>query len=658
MSQALEKKILEQKFLLGSLLLAGLSVATEIPAWISFFSLTMLLWRYLFETKQVPKIPVRLTPFLGGTIFLIVFLQYNSVFGQEESIAILQGLIAILVLNYETERDHLLLVLLGFMTVVLKSVFTLDFIWLFPAALAFFGFWLTLFTNNKINKFKFLFKIFIRSIPALAILFILFPRLVVFQTKHVFSHAARSGFSDTLSPGSISQLILSDQMVFRAEFLSPDTLSQQDLYWRGAVLKKSDGLAWYRGSLQPFQPKNIEKPEISLKYKIILEPIDTLNLFVLDSPLKIYNYSQPLYRWSTMTFSLSEGRDESVQYQAESTFDDSAEDLTDSPLQLDYIQVPPLPPRTQRFINQIAEKNNTPVLRLKALERFFRETGFVYTLNPDRNHNNLDDFLFLKKNGFCEHYAAAFATLARALGIPARVVVGYQGGTYNSIGSFWRVTQKDAHAWDEVGLNGRWVRVDPTAYVSPLRVSLGAEEFFSLTPEDQQQAFFVRDHSSWAFFKSLWSDVEFFFENLNYEWTNLLLNYDLQAQAEVFRRVRGSWFYILFSLLFLSYVIRGMRKKRAAIGQHEFNSLMLWLRNECAALSVTTDANLAPGEWLRQLGRTHPQGRELIEDFLADYDRLVYAEKDANYSARHWKQKWRELFRQNKKHNFAARQKS
>ena len=120
-------------------------------------------------------------------------------------------------------------------------------------------------------------------------------------------------------------------------------------------------------------------------------------------------------------------------------------------------------------------KNDDAIIRA-ALSWFHEE--FFYTLSaPLLDRDSVDDFLFNTKSGFCEHYASAFTFLMRAAGIPARVVTGYQGGYYNSVGDYWVVRQSDAHAWSEVWLQGRgWVRIDPTAAVSPQRVELGSRE--------------------------------------------------------------------------------------------------------------------------------------------------------------------------------------
>ncbi|HZW50237.1 MAG TPA: transglutaminase domain-containing protein, partial [Rudaea sp.] len=126
----------------------------------------------------------------------------------------------------------------------------------------------------------------------------------------------------------------------------------------------------------------------------------------------------------------------------------------------------------QRWRDQF--HGNANLVIRSALDLFHNE--FSYTLNaPLLGRNSVDDFLFDTKRGFCEHFASSFTFLMRAAGVPARVVTGYQGGYFNKLGNYWVVRQSDAHAWSEVWLEGRgWVRVDPTAAVSPQRVQVGA----------------------------------------------------------------------------------------------------------------------------------------------------------------------------------------
>src|SRR6185503_20177467 len=112
---------------------------------------------------------------------------------------------------------------------------------------------------------------------------------------------------------------------------------------------------------------------------------------------------------------------------------------------------------------------------MQAVLTRFNTDGFSYTLSPPLlGEHAVDEFLFKTRSGFCEHYSSAFAVLMRAAGIPARVVTGYLGGELNPIGDYLIVRQADAHAWNEIWLpDAGWVRVDPTAAVSPARIERG-----------------------------------------------------------------------------------------------------------------------------------------------------------------------------------------
>ena len=107
---------------------------------------------------------------------------------------------------------------------------------------------------------------------------------------------------------------------------------------------------------------------------------------------------------------------------------------------------------------------------------YLRSQPFYYTLTPRTLHDEpVDEFLFDTREGFCEHYASAFAVMMRIANLPARVVTGYQGGERNRLSDYYIVRQSDAHAWTEVWLeDDGWVRVDPVTTVSPGRVSQSA----------------------------------------------------------------------------------------------------------------------------------------------------------------------------------------
>ena len=153
--------------------------------------------------------------------------------------------------------------------------------------------------------------------------------------------------------------------------------------------------------------------------------------------------------------------------------------------------------------------------------------------------NSIDDFLFNTHEGFCEHYSSAFTFLMRSVGIPARVVLGYQGGEFNKYNETLIVRQYDAHAWAEVWLEGEgWVQVDPTAAVAPGRIEFGSQFTFQ---EDEN---FLNDEVfSMLKFRSsssLVNDLILRMEMIDYSWNRFVLNYDVGVQFALFNSVFNS----------------------------------------------------------------------------------------------------------------------
>ncbi len=108
-------------------------------------------------------------------------------------------------------------------------------------------------------------------------------------------------------------------------------------------------------------------------------------------------------------------------------------------------------PRMQKIVKEIFHSSMDTQARMQAVARFFRKAGFRYTQRPGRT-DDLGRFLTEQKRGFCEHYAAAGASLLRLGGVPARVVTGYRGGTWNPWMRTITVRDSDAHAWVGPGM--------------------------------------------------------------------------------------------------------------------------------------------------------------------------------------------------------------
>ena len=184
---------------------------------------------------------------------------------------------------------------------------------------------------------------------------------------------------------------------------------------------------------------------------------------------------------------------------------------------------------------------------VNAVLDMFRNEEFFYTLQPPPlGSNPVDRFLFETRRGFCEHYASAFAVMMRAAQVPARVVLGYQGGEMNPMSDHMVVRQSDAHAWTEVWFEGEgWRRVDPTAAVAPERIEYGISEALS-----------DGIGQSWGFTapSALRYQLEMAYDVLNAKWDEWILGYGPEAQNKLMNLLGmsdPSWRKMLLTLVFV-----------------------------------------------------------------------------------------------------------
>lgn len=323
------------------------------------------------------------------------------------------------------------------------------------------------------------------AIPLLVVLFLFFPRLPPLWALPLAGKSSTTGVSDTMSPGDFSNLSQSTELAFRVEFDATPP-PRHEMYWRGLVFTDFDGKTWRQTGFAPrfWSSSEGERPPAwavsayqgqQQSYQVILEPTHQNWLFALDYPRLIPDKGIAM----TSDFTLRSYFPINAQKRYRSSFyDDGKIDLTLSQSQKNINTNLPTHgnPQAREFARSLFEKSEqNPILYIHALQNFITDGGFRYTLSPPAlQENRIDEFLFGTKAGFCEHYASSFAFLTRAVGIPTRVIGGYQGGELGRDGKSWEVRQMDAHAWTEVWLDGQgWVRIDPTSFVSPERIDDG-----------------------------------------------------------------------------------------------------------------------------------------------------------------------------------------
>lgn len=471
----------------------GLLVATVIavllthlghlPGWLSLPLLAVVAvrgWsrpRYTGVTSSWIRLP------LAGLLLLVVVMHFGTLFGREPGTMLGCGLLALKLLETEHRRDAR--VTLGFAAFVLMSAllfqqslgFTLLICTVLVLVLASLvslqpalpggrpGLRLQLRTGATLLA---------ASLPLAAAFFVLLPRLATpLWGAPGDDLDARTGLSDEMSPGSMTDLLIDDSPALRVEFDGDVPPAPAQRYFRAIVMQDFDGTTWTRGMRRHRAPtEEMQGVGASIGYTVTLEASRKRWLPTLDVPLE----APAGARLSTgRTVVATTAVNQPIQYHLRSaTGYRLAPDLEPAERARALALPADADPRTRALATRWRDEGrDDPGMVQAALDLYGRD--FTYTLNPPLlGRHSVDEFLFDTREGYCEHYASSFVFLMRAAGIPARVVTGYQGGWWNATHRYLLVRQSDAHAWAEVWLQERgWVRVDPTAAVSPTRVEAG-----------------------------------------------------------------------------------------------------------------------------------------------------------------------------------------
>lgn len=520
-------------WLLAAAALTAAPHAMWLPPWISALCALLLAWRGLLLWRgSLP--PPRLLLF-GITIAaaLGVRMEFGHFFGKDPGVALLALLLGLKLLETRAARDIRSAVLL---CLFLQLAIFLEDQSLPVAALALCGTLVALAALVALSdpaarlgeQLRSAGSLLVQGLPFMLALFLLFPRIQgPLWGLPADAFSARTGLSDTMTPGSISELGLSSAIAFRVRFIGPPP-PQSQRYWRGPVLTQYDGRSWraqpYRESATPFHPTT--GPRID--YELTLEPHNRRWLLALDFP----GQADPAIRYASDFHALSVR-----PIQARSRFAMSAYPATEpghgeSPATLEAALRLPRDsnPRTVALAREITDASTPHAQTLERVIAHLRALPLRYTLRPPAlGEHAADEFLFDTQRGFCEHFAASFVVLMRAAGVPARVVTGYQGGEINPVDGYLVVRQSDAHAWAEVWLAGRgWVRVDPTALATPERIEDGLASALST---DADLPLLMRADMYWL------RELRHQWEALSNAWNQHVLGYNPEKQRALLERL-------------------------------------------------------------------------------------------------------------------------
>lgn len=281
--------------------------------------------------------------------------------------------------------------------------------------------------------------------------------------------------------------------------------SSQRSYWRLTALGDFDGSVWSldettgeaTGPLANLAPTDAPVAEVTQTYSI-----GALAAVWLPAAYRPTGFEpagdafDASFEPVSSTLLVGAGRDHSdgLRYTVRSSIPRFDVDFLTS-LRNDPADIPPgfldvpagLSPALVELAREVTTGDEGPYEQSLALQNWFR-TAFEYDLEVAPGHSiaRLDAFLLSERRGYCEQFAGAFATLARTLGLPARVAVGFTPGiavgTDASGGTLYSVRGEHAHAWPEVFIDDAgWVAFEPT----PGRGAPGAESY-TFVPEQQE----------------------------------------------------------------------------------------------------------------------------------------------------------------------------
>lgn len=598
----------------------------HLPWWLGTTLALILGWRWWQRRRQSGRLPRWFKLPLLTLLTLAVIAYYGSIFGREPGSALAVGLLILKLLETETVRD--VRVGISFACFALMAALLFDQGLLVTVVVAL-GLVPALATLRALEPGQVPASLPRALLPGLGLLaaalplallaFLLVPRLSTPLWGAPAQDQARTGLSDSMSPGSLTELLTDDRPAMRVSFdNAPPPANLR--YFRAYVMWDFDGRSWRHvrvGHPQSPSPEPIEV-DAAIGYRISLQATRRRVLPTLDVPLEAP--AQASLRSNREVFADKPVNDpldyrlrSALRYRLQPTLDDRSRQLG--------LRLPAgFNPRTRELAAQWRQRHGSDDAAIvQAALALFHDGGFRYTLAPaPLGRDSVDDFLFGTHEGFCEHYASAFTVLMRDAGIPARVVTGYQGGYWNPFGDYLLVRHSDAHAWSEVWLSGRgWVRVDPTGAVRPERVTLGA-------------AAAAGDQLTW--YRSNWlQDLRNRWDIVNRWWDQGVVGFDALRQRGMLtpfgiRDADTATLGVLLALGSVLFIAIGLawallkRERRDAA-----RAAMHKLERKLARKGIVRKIGEGPRHYLVRAARALPGQRGELEILMQSYLELRYA---------------------------------
>jgi transglutaminase-like putative cysteine protease len=424
--------------------------------------------------------------FLLGVLLTLTWLTYGTLLGREAGITLVVMLATLKSLELKARRDALVCMYLGFFLIFTQFLFSQGIGTAALMLLTVWGLLMSLMLGQRPLGYPRLrelgresLRAMLWGIPLMVTLFVLFPRIgPLWALPNATRHS--TGLSDSLELGDVASLAEDTSIALRIRFLDARPPASA-LYFRGPTLDNFDGRKWTADKLPQSAPSPSTFGGRNHSYLLTIEP-QTLPVLPLLEGSHQATVVHPASGVTLTRHGIQWWRDkpseQRLQIQAV-----AAERFSHGPAMQDaslrrWLFVPPgSNPRTRQWVS--AWVRESPAARSgqqwsDALLTFIRQENYRYTLSPGRppvTPHTIDHFWLDSRAGFCEHFASSYVVVMRLLGVPARIVTGYQGAELNQVDGQYVVRNSNAHAWAEIWLPQQgWVRVDPTAAVAPQRI--------------------------------------------------------------------------------------------------------------------------------------------------------------------------------------------
>jgi transglutaminase-like putative cysteine protease len=509
--------------LLAAAAFGGLTLGADLSIWmlsLGWAAIALCLAQTLIPPQRAPWLAaLRLSPVTWNILLVIAFVAFWIDFlwvSQELLPAGVHFLIVLMVnklFNLHQRRDFLHLYAVSLMAVLASAAMTVH-IWYAPFLLAYLcsGVWTLLLyhlTKERDDRgaltsrtstgsmqqiehirarFFWATNVMVAGAVCLTIaIFFIIPRVGIgFLQKGTGDNLRTSGFTEKVDLGVMGSVKQDPSIVMRVELAEGVPPTNGPLYLRGMAYDRYNGTSWTNSLVNR---RNLtEKPQglftvradasrspapvsPEIEQHILLEALDISVLFGVPQALTItgdfVTVQSDLMGVMYVPFSPS-GR---IQYSVRSRAPlvhpaDASTTIFHYPefIRRQYLQLPSLSPAIARLSQDIIRAGRTPHESVLLIKQYLLE-NYRYSLDMEsgRSPHPLEDFLFARKTGYCEHYASAMVVMLRSSGIPARLVTGFLASEWNGFGRYYTVRQRDAHAWVEVYFpNSGWITFDPT----------------------------------------------------------------------------------------------------------------------------------------------------------------------------------------------------